>query len=67
MENNMKQLYALVTFKQFTSYPVVIQVSFNKEELEEIAEELNNFYYQLRAEVKEVTNQLILECWPEVK
>jgi hypothetical protein len=66
----MKKLYALITDrdKGYGYGPVVIQVSFNKEELEEMAEYLNNIkYYSPNAFVKEVDEKVCESYWPRTK
>jgi len=63
----MKKLYALIT-NPISDNPrsQVIQVSFNKEELEEIAEYLNQIpYFSPRARVEEVTKFVCEWYWPK--
>ena len=62
-----KKLYAIVTCPiSDNAHQKVFQVSFNKEELEEIATYLNSFpYFSPRATVEEVTQSLCEWCWPE--
>lgn len=62
----MKKLYALITNPlPQTCGPTVIQVSFNREELEEIAEYLNNIkYFSPNAFVEEVTQSVCEYYWP---
>lgn len=62
----MKKLYALIT-RPISDNPRsrVLQVSFNKEELEEMAEYLNNIkYFSPNAEVKEVDEKVCEWYWP---
>ena len=62
-----RKLYALITNPiSDNPKPKVIQVSFNKEELEEIAEYLNQFtYFSPRASVKEVNENVCEYYWPK--
>lgn len=63
----MKKLYALIT-RPVSDNPraTVIQVSFNKEELEEIAEYLNKFkYFSPNAIVEEVDSDVCKYHWPK--
>ena len=63
----MRKLYALVSNRDrgYGYGPIVVQVSFNKEELEEMAEYLNSFtYFPANAEVKEVTEHVVEWYWP---
>ena len=62
-----RKLYALTTCP-ISDNPrrKVIQVSFNKEELEEIADYLNKFpYFSPNARVEEVTQSLCEYYWPK--
>lgn len=62
----MKKLYALITCP-ISDNPKskVIQVSFNKEELEEIAEYLNQIpYFSPNAIVREVDQRVCEYYWP---
>ena len=62
----MKKLYALVTNRS-PQYErsVIIQVSFNKAELEEIADYLNQFkYFGPNAKVIEVDEKAVEWYWP---
>ena len=62
-----KKLYALITNKyEGHGYgAIVVQVSFNKKELEEIAEYLNSFtYFGPHATVEEVTERVCEWNWP---
>lgn len=67
MDSSKKKLYALITNRQLRGYgPVVVQVSFNKEELEEIAEYLNKMpYFSPNASVKEVDDNVCNWYWPK--
>lgn len=61
-----RKLYALITCP-ISDNPKskVIQVSFNKEELEEIANYLNQFkYFSPNAEVREVDERVCEWYWP---
>lgn len=62
----MRKLYALITCPTSDNpKPKVIQVSFNKEELEEIANYLNQVrYFSPHAEVREVTESVCEWYWP---
>jgi len=61
----MKKLYALITMPSDQSMSKVIQVSFNKEELEEIANYLNAIpYFSPNARVKEVDSHVCEFYWP---
>ena len=62
-----KTLYALLTCKTGGSWPIVVQVSFNKEELEEIAEAINSFGRYEHATVEEVTKSTLEWNWPDKK
>ncbi len=62
-----KKLYALITNREGQNGygPVVVQVSFNKEELEEIAIYLNNIrYFSPNAFVREVDDHICEWYWP---
>ena len=63
-----KKLYALITHKGEYG-GMIIQVSFNKKELEEIARYLNNNikYFSPRAEVQEVDESVCQWYWPKVE
>lgn len=62
----MKKLYALITCPLPQTYGgKVIQVSFNREELEEIAKYLNQIpYFSPNATVKEVDQSVCEYYWP---
>jgi len=64
-----KKLYALITCPiPQSDRSQVVQVSFNKEELEEIAEYLNQIpYFSPHAVVKEVTEHVCEWNWPRSK
>jgi hypothetical protein len=62
-----KKLYALITNKQqgWGYGAIVVQVSFNKKELEEIADYLNKMpYFSPHAHVEEVTDSVCEWYWP---
>jgi hypothetical protein len=61
-----KKLYGLRTSRGDYDGSVIVQVSFNKQELEEIAAYLNKNikYYLKRAEVVEITESNIEWYWP---
>lgn len=61
-----KKLYALITCPiSDNQRSRVVQVSFNKEELEEIANYLNQFpYFSPNATVREVTESVCEYYWP---
>ena len=62
-----KKLYALITNRDggHGYGPIVVQVSFNKEELEEIANYLNQFkYFGPNAHVEECTEHVCEWYWP---
>lgn len=63
----MKKLYALITTPiSDNPKPKVIQVSFNKKELEEIADYLNTIpYFSPNAVVREVDKNVCERCWPK--
>ena len=63
----MKTLYALLTCKTYGTWPVVVQVSFNKEELEELASAINSFDCYEHAKVEEVTKSTLEWNWPDKK
>lgn len=62
----MRKLYALITCPiSDNQIPKVIQVSFDKEELEEIANYLNQFpYFSPNAEVREADESICERYWP---
>lgn len=62
----MKKLFALITRPISDNQRArVIQVSFNKEELEEVAEYLNKFkYFSPNAFVREVDESVCEWYWP---
>jgi len=64
-----KKLYALITNREsgYGYGPIVVQVSFNKEELEEIANYLNNNikYFSPNATVSEVNDAVCQWYWPK--
>lgn len=63
----MKKLYALITCP-ISDNPraKIVQVSFNKEELEEIAEYLNKIpIYSPNAQVREVDKYVCEWYWPK--
>ena len=64
-----KKLYALITCPiPQVDKSQVVQVSFNKEELEEIADYLNKFkYFSPHARVEEVTETVCEWHWPRSK
>lgn len=61
-----KTLYGLLTNPiSDNPYPMIVQVSFNKAELEEIANYVNQFkYFGPRAEVIEVDEHVCQWYWP---
>lgn len=62
----MKKLYALLMKKGHWGYPVLLQVSFNKDELEEIANSLNQYeFFPANAYVEEVNEDLIKYYFPQ--
>lgn len=63
----MKKLYALITNRggNHGYGPMVVQVSFNKEELEEVANYLNQIpYFSPHAFVEEVDSHICEYYWP---
>ena len=65
----MRKLYGLLTnpIADFR-HPVIVQVSFDREELEEIAEYLNELkYFSPRAEVIEIDDDAVCYYWPAYK
>lgn len=62
----MRKLYALITCPiSDNQRSRVVQVSFDKEELEEIANYLNQFpYFSPNATVREVTESVCEYNWP---
>lgn len=63
----MRKLYALITCPiSDNPKPKVIQVSFNKEELEEVANYLNQYrYFSPNARIVEVTQSVCELYWPK--
>lgn len=63
----MIKLYALITCPiSDNPEPKVVQVSFDKEGLEEIADYLNRFkYFSPNAEVREVDEHVCEWYWPK--
>lgn len=62
----MKKLYALLMRKNYYGFPVLLQVSFNKDELEEMAKSLNQYeFFPANAYVEEVDENLIHYNFPE--
>lgn len=62
----MKKLYALLMRKGHWGYPVLLQVSFNKDELDEIAKSLNQYEFSpANAYVEEVNEDLIRYYFPQ--
>ena len=63
----MRKLYALITCPiSDNQRSKVLQVSFNKEELEEIADYLNQIpYFSPNARVKEVDKGVCEYYWPK--
>ncbi len=62
----MKKLYTLLIKKTHYGYPVLLQVSFNKDELEEIVKSLNQYkHFPANAYVEEVNEYMIEHYFPE--
>ena len=66
----MRKLYGLLTNPRADfQHPVIVQVSFDREELEEIAKYLNEEikYFSPRAEVIEIDDDACCYYWPAYK
>lgn len=62
----MKKLYALLMRKGHYGFPVLLQLSFNKAELEEMANSLNQYeFFPANAYVEEVNEGMIERYFPQ--